>query len=93
MVMLRDGRHFVKARIVLEGDKATSFRVEEGDLQRGWEALGPLLLLHRNLRGAQLKAALHPGYIWSVNGGRGVTLMLEQMVAAPTRQATLDHFR
>ena len=51
MVSLREGRHFVKARIVLEGDKATSFRVEEGELQRGWEALGPLLLLHRNLRG------------------------------------------
>jgi hypothetical protein len=93
MVSLREGRHYVKARIVLEGHKATSFRVEDGDLQRGWEALGPLLHLHRNLRGAQIKAALHPGYVWAVNGRRGVTLMLEQMVAAPTKQTTLDHFR
>ena len=93
MVSLREGRHFVKARIVLEGDRATSFRVEEGELQSGWEALGPLLLLHRNLRGAQLKAALHPQYIWAVNGRRGATLALEQMVVAPTQQATLDHFR
>ena len=93
MVSLREGRHFVKARIVLEGDRATSFRVEEGELQSGWEALGPLLLLHRNLRGAQIKAALHPQYIWAVNGRRGVTLVLQQMVVAPTKQTTLDHFR
>ena len=93
MVSLREGRHFVKARVVLEGARATTFRVEDGELQKGWEALGPMLLLHRNLRGAKLQAALHPEYIWAVNGRRGVTLMLEQMVAAPTRQATLDHFR
>jgi hypothetical protein len=93
MVSLKEGRHFVRARIVIEGAKATSFRVEDGDLQQGWEALGPLLLMHHNLRMAQVKAALRPGYIWSVNGQRGVTLMLEQMVAAPTRQATLDYFR
>jgi len=93
LVTLREGRHFAKARIILESDRATTFRVEEGELQSGWDALQPLLLQHRNLRGAHVKFALRAMYVWSVNGKRGLTLGAEQMVIASMQRTTLDHFK
>ena len=94
LVTLREGRHFAKARIILESDRATTFRIDEGELQSGWDAQQPLLLQHRNLRGAHIKVALKAMYVWSVNGKRGLTLGVEQMViSSPTQWTTLDHFR
>jgi hypothetical protein len=93
LVTLREGRHFAKARIIFESGRATTFRVEEGELQSGWDALQPLLLQHRNLRGARLKVALRAMYVWCVNGKRGLTLGADQLVIEMLQCSTLDHFR
>jgi hypothetical protein len=93
LVTLKDDRWFVKVKLLLEGARATNFRVGEGELQHGWEQLGPLLEQHNNLRGASLKAALRPMYIWNVSGKRGIALGLEQIVVTPAApRATIDHF-
>jgi hypothetical protein len=94
LVTLRDTRWFVKVKLLLEGDRATNFRVGEGELQHGWEHLCPILEQYNNLRGASLQAALRPMYVWNVSGKQGVALGLEQIVVTPAApRATIDHFR
>jgi hypothetical protein len=93
LVTLKDIFGIVKVKILLEGTRATNFRVGEGELQHGWKQLCPILLEHNNLRRAGLKVAIRPMYIWTVSGKRGVALALEQMVATPVEpRVTIDHF-
>ncbi len=93
LVSLRDDRLTVKVKLLLEGARATYFRVGEGELQQGWSCLGPILEQYNNLRGASLKAALRPTYIWNVSGKRGLALGLEQIVVTPAApRAIIDHF-
>jgi hypothetical protein len=93
LVTLKGNSYTVKVKLLLEGTRATNFRIGEGELQNGWQHLGPILVEHNNLRGASLKCAIRPMYIWSVSGKRGVALALEQMVATPAApRATTDHF-
>ncbi len=93
LVSAKDGRHIIKLRINLEGDRATCFRVGEGELLTGWEHLGPLLLQHGNLRGYSLKVAIRPQYVWSVSGKRGLTSGIDQIVIeAKAATVRLDHF-
>jgi hypothetical protein len=46
-----EGRYIIKVRIYVEEARQTAFRVGEGELQTGWEHLGPILSEHSNLRG------------------------------------------
>ncbi len=93
LVSVKDGRSIVKLRIYLEGDRATCFRVGEGELLTGWEHLGPLLLEHGNLRGYGLKVAIRPQHIWNVSGKRGLALGIDQFVIqAKAATVRLDHF-
>jgi hypothetical protein len=90
LVNIREGRVFVKARLMAE---TANLRIEGANIPAGWDSLGPALLEHRMLRGADAKVALRASYIWSVSGKRGITLVIEQLVAQPrARNATLDYF-
>jgi hypothetical protein len=93
LVAFKDSRCFVKVKLLVEGARPTSFRAGAGDMQQGWEHLAPLLAQHNNLRGASVKAALRPMYVWSVSGKRGISLGLEQIVVTPAPpRVTLDLF-
>ena len=88
-----EGRYLIKAKINVEGARATAFRVGEGELQTGWEHLGPILSEHANLRGLSLKVAICPQFIWAVSGKRGLTLAVEQFVVqARAPVVRIDHF-
>jgi hypothetical protein len=93
LLTTRDGRHLIKVRIHLDGERATSFRVGEGEMYSGWEHFGPILLEQGNLRGLSLKLAIRPQYVWSVSGKKGLTMAIDQFVIqarAPT--VRIDHF-
>ena len=95
LVTLRDGRLFVKVRLQVVGPRPSTLRIGGEDLQPGsWAALEAILLAHHNLRGAQVKAAIRAGYVWSVSGRRGISLSLEQLVVETPKEAqsTLDYF-
>jgi hypothetical protein len=93
LVTLREGRQFIKTRLLVEHERPSAVRVGGEDLAPGWGQLGPALQLHRELRGAKVKAALRPMYVWSVSGKRGLTLGIEQLVAEPAApNTTLDYF-
>ncbi len=88
-----EGRFIIKVRINVEGARPTAFRAGEGELQTGWEHLGPILEANSNLRGFSLKVAICPQYIWSVSGNRGLVLAVEQFVVqAKAPVVRIDHF-
>ena len=68
---------------MMAGDRHTSFRVDHGPLEAGWEALAPKLLDHDNFRKASIMAAVEIDRIWAVGGKRGVTLRAEMLAIAP----------
>ena len=93
LVTMRDDRPFVKAKLLPESQRPTHFRVGDAALQSGWEHLGPILM-ENNLRGATVKAALRPMYVWSVSGRRGISLGLDQLIIEPRAPPiAVDHFR
>lgn len=95
LVVNRDGRYFVKARINVEGPRCSWMRVGDGPLQETqWEALNLALALHNNFRGADLDVALRPAYIWSVSGRRGLSVNVEMFAARPAtvRREPIDFF-
>jgi len=96
LVTEREGRHFTKVRLAVEG-RPGSKRVDGGNLQpTSWQNLSLILDAFNNLRGAQMDAALRPAYIWSVHGRRGLSVYLEMFAARPAaavpRQLT-DYFQ
>jgi hypothetical protein len=94
LVTERDGHYMVKVRIMVEGGHPCTFRVGDGDLQEAaWPALGCALDAHGCFRGAGMSVALRPAYIWAVSGRRGLSLICEQFVAAPSStNVIVDHF-
>lgn len=85
LVVNRDGRYFVKARVNVEGPRCASMRVGGGPLQETrWEALNLALAMHNNFRGATVDVALRPAYIWSVSGRRGLSMNVEMMAVRPS---------
>jgi hypothetical protein len=93
LVKTHEGRFVIKARINVEAQRPTAFRIGEGELLTGWEHLGPILAESANLRGMSLQVAISPQYVWSVSGSRGLTLTVDQFVAqACAPLARIDHF-
>ena len=76
-------RYFIKLRVMMSGDRHTSFRVDNGPLEAGWEALAPKLIDNDNFRKASILAAIEIDRIWAVGGKRGLTLRAEMLAIAP----------
>ena len=76
-------RYFIKLRVMMAGERHTSFRVDNGPLEAGWEALAPKLLDNDNFRKASIMAAMDIDRIWAVGGERRVTLRAEMLAIAP----------
>jgi hypothetical protein len=94
LVTEREGRHSIKARIIVEGPRPATFRVGEGQLKEAtWSALGCELDAHGCFRGARMSVALRPAYVWAVSGRRGLSVIAEQFVAHPSCESlAVDHF-
>ena len=88
-----EGRFTIRARIYLDGQRLTAFRLGEGELQTGWANLAPILLQNRNIQGMSLKCAISVQRIWCVEGNRGLILNMDQFVITPQAPIVrIDHF-